>query len=142
MFEEECLTSLLQHDPANPSKRPRFKLNAMSKDGSVTIHIPRSFIGPLTATVKDGAICFSEQVKQQISTMSEANKTTRCFVGEFAGSSHWESDGTWTGDEVEVTVSDGRFKIMYDDEIKPKTKKKSLFFGHMFEAVFGDSVLS
>jgi hypothetical protein len=109
----------------------------MSKDGSVSIQIPRSFLGPLIITVKDGSITFSEQIKQQISTMSEANKTTRCFIGEFAGASHWEGDGTWTGDELEATVSDGRFKIMYDDEVKTKTKRKSLFFGHMFEAVFG-----
>lgn len=103
-------------------KRNPFHLNVHAKDGHVQIHVPRSFHGPMGITVKDGSVQFSDQLSPLVTTLSEVKRKRRCFVGALP-----QSDGAWTGDEVEIYAKDGHVDILYEDEIKTRGFFRRIF---------------
>lgn len=115
-----------KHSLAEMPKSPPFHLSALARDGSIQIHVPRSFEGPITITVRDGSVQFSDELSPLVATLSEVNKERnkirRCFVGMLP-----QSDEAWVGDEVEVFTRDGSVKILYEDETRIKG-----FFRRMF----------
>ncbi|KAJ7245648.1 hypothetical protein B0H12DRAFT_1073422 [Mycena haematopus] len=114
------------HAPA--SARPPVKIKAQGTYGSVTLHVPRSFCGPVTISTRYGSIRFSDSLLADLTTFNEANKTRRCFIGDY---SNWaeQSDG-WIGDEIELETTYGSIKLQYDIESNvgsSKGKGKGLF---------------
>jgi hypothetical protein len=106
--------------PATPRKP--FQLSAHTHNGSVTIHLPRSFSGLLTTTATHGSINLSDSLMEHVTTFSEINSTKRCFVGDL---SEWaEGEEVWTGDEVNLVTNSGRVKVMYTDEVPPPKGSK------------------
>jgi len=74
-------------------------------------------------TVKDGSVRFSDELSPIVTTLSEAKRTRRCFVGTLP-----RSDEPWTGDEVEIYAKDGNVHILYEDEVKAKGFFKRMFW--------------
>jgi hypothetical protein len=124
---------LLQHTTGH-EPRPPFHLTISSRDGAVTLYLPRSFRGLLTITRRDGSVRVSESLAQQVTMLSDANHTRRCFVGDFSvwPQSEAEDGQKWHGDEVVVNVRDGRFKVQYENEEK---KKNEGGFGGFFSRI-------
>ncbi|KAJ7131563.1 hypothetical protein C8R43DRAFT_1024708 [Mycena crocata] len=131
--------------------RPPIRLNAQSSNGQVTIHVPRSFRGPLTLRTRNGTIRFSDALSADLTTFNEVSGTRRCFVGDF---SDWADQrdvsdvkasvdvkpplNGWLGDEISVDTSNGSIKVKYDSESleeererDAKGKGKSTFFGRL-----------
>jgi len=103
-------------------------LVAHSANGSVTVYIPRSFRGFLTIGSKNGSICFSDEVKEYLSTLSEVNSIRRCFLGDFEG---WDGESEWIGDEAEVTSNNGRVRVNYVDDLSCTSSGKASFWSRM-----------
>ncbi|KAK7046445.1 hypothetical protein R3P38DRAFT_2873838 [Favolaschia claudopus] len=109
--------------------RPPINLTALTSNGSVNIHLPRSFRGPLTIRTRNGSIRFSDALNADLTTFNEVNQTRRCFIGDFAD---WTEEG-WAGDEVSIESSNGSIRLQYDAESpsdagsKGSGKSKGLF---------------
>ncbi|KAJ7770014.1 hypothetical protein B0H16DRAFT_1517057 [Mycena metata] len=123
--------------------RPPVKLCAKSSNGTVTIHLPRTFCGPVTLRTNNGAVRFSDAVAAELTTFSEAQRTRRCFVGDFSGSGWTGEAAGWRGDEVEVETSNGGIRLQYVDGAhggetgegggaEGKGKNKGTFLGRLF----------
>ncbi|KAJ7880678.1 hypothetical protein B0H13DRAFT_1630296, partial [Mycena leptocephala] len=78
-----------------------------SSNGTVTIHLPRTFRGPLHLTTRNGSGRFSDALKAALTTFSEVNSTRRCFVGDFSD---------WT-EEISVESMNGNVKVGYEVEV-------------------------
>ncbi|KAJ6571394.1 hypothetical protein B0H19DRAFT_988003 [Mycena capillaripes] len=121
---------------ASHTARPPVNLKAQSSNGAITLHIPRSFRGPLTICSRNGSIRFSDALSADLTTFNEVNRTRRCFVGDF---SDWaDQPEGWMGDEVNVESLNGSVKIHYDAETSrgatdggSKGKGKSTFLGRL-----------
>ncbi|KAJ7697251.1 hypothetical protein B0H17DRAFT_1052443 [Mycena rosella] len=117
---------------AAPSARPPIHLKAQSSNGSITLHLPRSFRGPVTILSRNGTIRFSSAVGAATTTFSEADHTRRCFVGDF---SDWTDDGAWMGDEASIESSNGSVKVQFDAEPRAPDggngKGKGTFLGRL-----------
>ncbi|KAJ7895467.1 hypothetical protein B0H14DRAFT_2680552 [Mycena olivaceomarginata] len=127
------------HAGPAPFRTP-IHFRAHSSNGPITLHIPRSFRGPLTIRTRNGSVRFSDALKAELTTFSEADKTRRCFVGDFADwptdtnstgvksdtlNSEGEEGSGWRGDEIELESSNGSIKIQYDVEPRDAGKEKS-----------------
>ncbi|KAJ7488127.1 hypothetical protein FB451DRAFT_1025378, partial [Mycena latifolia] len=93
--------------------RPPIHLKANGANGSITLHLPRSFRGPVTIRARNGSVKFSGALTAQTTTFGEAERTRRCFVGEFAD---WAEGEVWGGDEVTIEAANGSVKLQYDVE--------------------------
>ncbi|KAG6331973.1 hypothetical protein ID866_7115 [Astraeus odoratus] len=82
-----------------------FYLNVFTKDGRVTVLLPRSFHGPLTLQTRDGSCTLSSDLLKNSAKLSVVDRTTRYFVGNYTPSPSWE------GDELRVETWDGKIKI-------------------------------
>ncbi|KAJ7036703.1 hypothetical protein C8F04DRAFT_463730 [Mycena alexandri] len=124
---------------SDTSTRPPVKVCAKSSNGTVTIHLPRSFRGPVTLRTNNGTARFSDAVAADLITFTEANRTRRSFIGDFAD---WtDQPAEWVGDEVEVETSNGNIRLQYvdgGDETnggggeEGKGKNKGTFLGRLF----------
>jgi len=115
--------------------RPPIHLTATSTNGTVTVHVPHAFRGPLTARTRNGSVQFSAQLTAATTTFNETSGTHRCFVGEFAD---WaDAPGEWLGDEICVETWNGGIKLQYDTEgqgaweMGVKQKGKGTFIGRL-----------
>ncbi|KAJ6530797.1 hypothetical protein DFH09DRAFT_1183899 [Mycena vulgaris] len=116
---------------APPEARAPLHLTAHTSNGSVTLHLPRAFRGPVTVRTRHGAVRLSDALAAQTTPFSEAEGTRRCFVGDFAG---WEGEGEWAGDELSVETSNGSVRLQYDAEAKaavPEGGKGKGLFGRL-----------
>jgi hypothetical protein len=88
---------------------------ANSTYGNVTLRLPRSFLGPITITIRHGSVKFSDEFDRHLTTFGEANHVRHCFVGDL---SHWRADSgvDWGGDEITVEAKYGSVKIQYEDD--------------------------
>jgi hypothetical protein len=98
------------------------KVTAQSIWGTVTLHLPRSFRGPVTVKTTWGSVRFSELLTADMMPLGEADHTQRYFVGTLDG---WTDDGAWVGDEVRVETSSGNVKLQYDVEPDLPTQHSS-----------------
>ncbi|KAG5641917.1 hypothetical protein DXG03_003963 [Asterophora parasitica] len=112
------------HDTSDP--RSSFYLNISASNGSVHIHLPRSFHGLLVLKTWNGSVKFSPESLEPLTTFSDVDKTRRCFIGDYS-----EMTDEWQGDEVFVEARNGSVKLYYDDEAK-KGERKSGFFERLF----------
>jgi len=110
-------------------RRNSFDLKVMSTNGSVTVHIPRSFQGLLTVSTRDG-ISFSSQLSEHVTTFSEVNNIRKCFVGDL---SSWGEAGEWAGDKVTAETQNGRVKVQFTDEVIPESARSRGFLGRVLE---------
>jgi hypothetical protein len=117
---------LHQHAPHSP--RLPFYLNIYASNGSVNIHLPRSFHGLLVIKTWNGSAKFSTEASTELTTFSDINKTRRSFIGDF---SEWSDDEPWTGDEIAVETRNGSVKVQFDNEVHDTAKSKG-FFGRLF----------
>jgi DUF4097 and DUF4098 domain-containing protein YvlB len=88
-----------------------------TKDGSISIEIPRSFTGPLRFSSHSGKHEFSKETREHLRIYS-----SECsFLGPMkeSGFSNFE---TWKGDQIDATTLDGKIKVKYYGEVEPDTK--------------------
>lgn len=91
-----------------------FSLNVFTKDGKITVLLPRSFHGPITMTSGDGSCTLSDDMLKTSTYLGVADRTTRYFVGQYSPSSMQQ---VWEGDEVKVETRDGNIRLRYVDEV-------------------------
>ncbi|TDL24526.1 hypothetical protein BD410DRAFT_766998 [Rickenella mellea] len=99
-----------------------FQLMITAHDGRVTLALPRSFVGPLTVTTRDGKLLFEGSMANNVVTFSEVKHTHKCFVGDARAACFGQGD--WTGSIVEVDCHDGSVTVYYVDEIDEIQEKK------------------
>jgi len=119
------LSSPQRTSNTDPGGRKPFHITATSKNGSVTLHLPRSFQGFLTLTTTNGTIIFSDQLAPHVTTFSHVSSTKRCFIGDLT--SWLDRDQEWKGDEVTASSHNGKVKLQFVDEVKA-TKGKGNFW--------------
>jgi hypothetical protein len=91
-------------------------ISASSKNGSVHVYVPRSFVGPFTISSKNGSLKRSPDVSATSTLFFESNGTQRGFIGDHS-LTDWGSDpSAWKGDELQLESSNGSCKIYYVDE--------------------------
>lgn len=113
------------HDASTP--RLPLYINAYASNGSVNIHLPRSFRGLLSIRTSNGSSKFSAEASGHLTTFSDVDGTRRCFIGDYS-----DMTDSWEGDEVVAEAKNGSVKIVYDDEEQEKSERKSGFFGRLF----------
>ncbi|KIM56677.1 hypothetical protein SCLCIDRAFT_131939, partial [Scleroderma citrinum Foug A] len=107
-----------------------FFLNIFTKDGKITVLLPRSFHGPITMTSGDGSCTLSNDMLKTSTHLGVADRTTRYFVGQYALSS---MQNVWEGDEVKVETRDGKIKVRYIDEVVQSSSSSSwCIFSRLF----------
>ncbi|KIO21614.1 hypothetical protein M407DRAFT_28822 [Tulasnella calospora MUT 4182] len=97
-----------------------FRLVAQSSNGTVTVYIPRDFIGPITSSTDNGGLDLSDAVKPNYYPFSEDRKAVKGFIGDWTSSGYGDilqSGAEWTGDELVVGSKNGRVKVYYIDEL-------------------------
>ncbi|KAG9050162.1 hypothetical protein FS837_007461 [Tulasnella sp. UAMH 9824] len=99
-----------------------FRLLAKSSGGTVTIYLPRNFIGPFTSSTENGGLDLSDAVKQNYTPFSEDRLAAKGFIGDWSSSGYGDIDvvqaGTeGTGDELFASSKWGRVKVFYTDEL-------------------------
>nr|GAT50898.1 predicted protein [Mycena chlorophos] len=111
--------SLRLHSLAPSPSAPRTPISLFmkTKDGSLRLSIPRTFMGPLTITRKDARYRFSPALSAVTTVFSDSRGVTRCFVGNLAHSGWADAPGAWGGDEVDIITHDGRVSVQFDDEV-------------------------
>ncbi|THU88682.1 hypothetical protein K435DRAFT_866055 [Dendrothele bispora CBS 962.96] len=104
---------------------PPVIINATSKNGSVVVHIPRSFQGLITATTRHGSRPkLSEPLTTQTTTFGNDGCISRYYVGDY-DADRLENN---LGDELIVESNFGSIKIFYDDE------EESSYFNDMVQS--------
>lgn len=74
-----------------------------------------------------GSSKFSAGASARLTTFSEVDGTSKCFIGDYSG-----MDDEWHGDEVSAETSNGSIKIFYEDEAAEASKvSKTSFFGRL-----------
>jgi len=97
----------------------RFRLSAESKDGHVSVWIPRDFEGPVTFTNVDGTTRFSDAVSKRLAHFSTSGKGGKAFIGSWSTSGFEATagvEGRWMGDELVLGSNDGNVTVSYTDE--------------------------
>ncbi|KAG2358139.1 hypothetical protein BDR07DRAFT_1295789 [Suillus spraguei] len=101
-----------------------FLLTISSKNGAVSVALPRSFNGLLLLTTRHGSVSLTDTLSANCTHLSQVDLTRRYFVGDLSAVD--ESD--WTGDELRVEAPHGNIKIKYVEEqtTADNTNKKGL----------------
>jgi len=100
-----------------------FKVILESWNGSLTIHLPRSFVGPIRHDSKSKKT-FSDEMNPRVRVISD-----KC---SFHGS--WEEARfvdfeSWKGDEVDAKTHNGSIKFAYYDSPEVTQSRCTSFFG-------------
>ena len=107
---------------------PGHVLNVRASNGAISLLIPRSFLGIVTVTARNGSIKFLGEAANSVHTFSDVNRTRRCFMGDYSA---LMDDEPWEGDEIVVEASNGGVKIQFDDEIIGSMRPRG-FLGKIF----------
>lgn len=59
-----------------------FSLTASSKNGSVTVTIPSTFVGPVALSSQNGSISLSPAVQARTVVFSDVDGKRSCFIGD------------------------------------------------------------
>ncbi|KAF7350168.1 hypothetical protein MVEN_01319300 [Mycena venus] len=124
--------SLVARLNAPATIRPPINLKVQSSNGTVTIHVPRGFRGPVLLTTRNGSVRFSDALSADLTTFNEVNHTRRCFIGDFSDWTETDQSEGWIGDELGIETSNGSIKLQYAAEqsavdMGSKSKGKGLF---------------
>ncbi|KAJ7488145.1 hypothetical protein FB451DRAFT_1529256 [Mycena latifolia] len=96
--------------------RPPLRVRVQSAHGHMAVHLPRSFRGPVTLRTRSPTVRLSAPLAAEITPLSEADNTRRCFIGDFSAYTDAEA---WAGDELRVESSAyGSVRFSFDDEPK------------------------
>ncbi|KAG8975239.1 hypothetical protein FRC05_006182 [Tulasnella sp. 425] len=97
-----------------------FRLVAESWNGTVTVYLPRSFVGPVTSSTGNGRLDLSDAVKQNFTLFSDLDRrATKGFIGDWSSSGYGEvtqAGAEWMGDEIIAGTKNGSVKVRYIDE--------------------------
>ncbi|KAF9525459.1 hypothetical protein CPB83DRAFT_897055 [Crepidotus variabilis] len=126
------------HDgPSSPNSSPRlgYNITVKSQNGSITVHLPRTFRGPIRLKTVNGSMKVSEAIRTNWTQFSDMGGVRRSFLGHF-DVSEFTPGQEWEGDDLSVEGVNGGIKLVYDDESYlnqqiPKPKSGNLF-GRLF----------
>lgn len=79
----------------------RFRLTAISHNGNIVINIPSTFTGSIVGRLNRGTIKFATEVQAQLTVLSEQNKESRYFIGDYLRTGY-RDDESWTMDHLYV----------------------------------------
>lgn len=102
-----------------------FFLDVFTRDGRITVLLPRSFHGPVALTSRDGSCTLSDELLCNSTPLGVADHTTRFFVGDFSAVP--DSASQWEGYELKAETRDGRVRVKYVDEDGQSGPKLGLF---------------
>lgn len=88
---------MIQHD----RRQNRFRLTAISHDGNIVLNIPPTFTGSIVGKLNRGTIKFGTEVQAQLTVLSEQNKESRYFIGDYLRTGY-RDDESWTMDHLYV----------------------------------------
>jgi len=87
-----------------------FKVILETWNGGVTIHLPRSFVGPIRHDSSHGKSTFSDEMKSHVRVISD-----KCsFLGSWEEANFVDFE-SWKGDEVDARTRNGSIKLAYYD---------------------------
>ena len=111
------------------------QFRSYSRDGSIHIHLPRSFRGLFRIKTRWGTICFSEAIESSSTFVSEseANGFKIRFVG-FFDATEWQSSVDWNGDELILETKDGNVSVYFDDEENGAAQPQRGFLSKIFKS--------
>ncbi|KAF7350169.1 hypothetical protein MVEN_01319400 [Mycena venus] len=112
----------VQNTPAIIS--PPINLKAQTSSGTVTIHVPRGFRGPVLLTTRNGSVRFSDTLSADLTTFNEVNHTRRYFIGDFSDWTETDQSEGWMGDELGIETSNGNIELQYAAEASSDTGSK------------------
>ncbi|KAJ7923677.1 hypothetical protein B0H13DRAFT_1864663 [Mycena leptocephala] len=92
------------------SRRPPVHLTAQSTNGSIRLHLSRSFRGHVTICTLNGSIRLAYDLAAHTTTFSEVRSSRQCFVGDLP------HDEGWTGDQIRVESTNGNVDLGYEME--------------------------
>ncbi|KAF9072287.1 hypothetical protein BDP27DRAFT_1361133 [Rhodocollybia butyracea] len=99
-----------EHGNHREGPSPPFALNANAPRGNVTVRIPRSYKGSITASTKYGRVSMSDGVSGQASVFSDLQGVKRVFVGDITARSDQ------TDDAMVLDTEHGCVRISFEDE--------------------------
>ncbi|KAJ7271158.1 hypothetical protein C8J57DRAFT_1603592 [Mycena rebaudengoi] len=76
--------------------RPPISLKVTDANGPITLHLPRSFRGPITILTRNGSVRFSKPLSAQLTQLGEAQNTQallRRGLSRRGGLSRWRGGG-------------------------------------------------
>ncbi|KAJ7488174.1 hypothetical protein FB451DRAFT_1126546 [Mycena latifolia] len=98
---------------ASTYARPPIHITAESSKAPITIYLPPTFCGPVTIRTGSSTVRFAGRLAEDVTMLSEADHTRRCFVGDFAD---WVGEEEWAGDALRVESVSGSVTVLYDDD--------------------------
>ncbi|KAG2358137.1 hypothetical protein BDR07DRAFT_1338043 [Suillus spraguei] len=107
-----------------------FLLTISTKNGGVTVTLPRSFHGLLLLKVRNGSASLSDTLSANCTHLSQVDLTRRYFVGDFS----MVDESDWTGDELRVEARHRNIKIKYVEE---QTSADDTNKGGLLSRLFG-----
>jgi len=90
-------------------------LRVWSKDGSITVYIPSSFVGPVNIYTADGSVVPSAGISKRLSTFSQFDKTRKCFLGDFRTAGYTDA-ASWNGSSLDIMTKDGSVRLFLIEE--------------------------
>jgi len=118
----------------NSSAPQQVSIKAVTRDGTVTVILPRHFSGPLYYSTKDGKAIFSPAVRARLTMFVDSSREGKAFIGDpksfmedhkaFSADQNGTSAGerlqpTWDGDEVNAKTNDGNLRFFFQGEEVP-----------------------
>ncbi|KAL1701092.1 hypothetical protein EV121DRAFT_212786 [Schizophyllum commune] len=108
---------LTVHAPERYKRTPLY-LAEHTTNGAVTLILPRSFVGPLTATTTNGRVKLSDGIVRSARDVQEGQRETKCMIGMGNGAG---KDGMVL-DEAIIRTTNGGVNVAFDDEEVPAAK--------------------
>ncbi|KZT24027.1 hypothetical protein NEOLEDRAFT_1135533 [Neolentinus lepideus HHB14362 ss-1] len=109
-----------------------FKLACHSDMGSVEVHVPRSYSGPLVASTNMGSITFSRELTPHVTVFSDVSGKRHCYVGTEEDSG-WRGDiEKWEGNDVNLSSNMGSIRVSYVDEVQGSGTRGSGWLDRVF----------
>jgi len=102
----------------------RFRLFAKSRNGPVTVSIPRNFFGPVSFATRNGKVLFSDDVQNSMMLFGRSAQVGKGFIGDFSCSGYGdETEGVgknakvkWDGDELDLASDNSSIRVSFADE--------------------------
>ncbi|KAI5899026.1 uncharacterized protein SCHCODRAFT_02603973 [Schizophyllum commune H4-8] len=108
---------LTVHAPERYKRTPLY-LAEHTTNGAVTLILPRSFVGPLTASTTNGRVKLSDGIARSARDVQEGQRETKCMIGMGNGAG---KDGL-SLDEAIIETTNGGVNVAFDDEEVPSAK--------------------